>query len=235
MSAKETRDQIEAALEGLEGDKTGARKFMFEQDAARRAAAQERDEARAERDTLRKEITALRLREAEGRERLAALQRQLAGERAQHEQLRRRFDASQKRMPKWQKAGWVNEGTSLLFEYLIDKDRGREYVEEGSAAVLSGKIRLQDSNYVPPEKMSDPSQNLLCFTATRLNHSFGEDGNCYHDLKAWPDWCAYGIGLCVHYHQVADRLLRKYVPEYVPSEAVFPGANPGEEEEGQNG
>jgi hypothetical protein len=137
---------------------------------------------------------------------------------------------SQKRVPKWQEDGWANEGTSLLFEYLTKGDRGRGYVEEGAAAVLSGKIRLQDSNYVPPEKMGEPSQNLLCLTATRLNRSFGEDGDCYGDLDKWPHWCAFGIGLQVNYHQLADRLLRKYVPEYVPSEAVSPEANPEEDE-----
>jgi hypothetical protein len=222
MSAKEVRERIDAALEGLEGDATNARKFMHEQDAARRAALQERDAARAERDALGKEVTALRLHGAEARERLAALERQLAGERAQHEKLRRRFDAGRKRTPKWQKDGWANEGTALLFEYLSEKDRAREYVEEGAEAVMSGKIRLQDSNYVPPEKMGELSQNLLCLTATRFARSFGEDGNCYRDLKAWPDWCGFSLGLAVNYHQVADRLLRRYVPEYVPSEAVSP-------------
>jgi hypothetical protein len=138
MSAKETRDLIAAALEGVEGDTTNARKFMHEQAAGWLAAVQERDAARAERDALAKEVTALRLREAEGRDRLAALKRQLAGDRAQHEQLRRRFNASRKGMPKWQKDGWANEGTALLFEYLSKEDRVREYVEQGAELALSG-------------------------------------------------------------------------------------------------
>jgi hypothetical protein len=80
--------------------------------------------------------------------------------------------------------------------------------------------------------MSGLSQNLLCITTTRLNHSFGADGNCYRDLEAWPDWCGFSLGLCVNYHQLADRLLRRYVPEYVPSEAVSPKLHPEEDEQG---
>jgi hypothetical protein len=59
---------------------------------------------------------------------------------------------------------------------------------------------------------------VLGVTALGLDLSFGEDSGCYGDLGTWPDRVAFSAGRVVDYGDLADRLLRALVPEYVPGE-----------------
>jgi hypothetical protein len=162
-----------------------------------------------------------------------------------------------------QDGNWHNEATAMLWCYLnYDDDRIREYILQGAELAMSDRVRLAQASYLPePEDEPEPeegepknttppgeapapaaprkskyseSQNLLSLTATRLASSFGEDAKCYGNLETWPEFAAYNLGLEVNFHQLADRLLRKYVPEYVPSEATLP-EYPGADDDDGNG
>jgi hypothetical protein len=116
--------------------------------------------------------------------------------------------------------------TEELFRWLTEegrKDRVRDYVEKGAAAALKGRVRLKAASYLPEGEAASLSDNLRGLTATRLSRSFGEDAPSHvypteDDGFTWAGHAAFGLGMMVDYFALADRLLRRYVPEYVPSE-----------------
>jgi hypothetical protein len=109
--------------------------------------------------------------------------------------------------------------TDTLHRWLTDKGRvkqTRAYLEEGTQLILSGRVKLTESTkFGTNANLSESAQSV---TALRLTRSFGEEGNCYGDLETWPECAAYGLGLMVDYFALADKLLRQFVPEYVPGE-----------------
>jgi hypothetical protein len=109
--------------------------------------------------------------------------------------------------------------TETLHRWLTKEERAestREYVQEGAQLILSGRVKLTESSkFGTDPNLSESAQSAV---AMRLARSFGEEGNCYGDLETWPEVAAYGLGNMVDYFALADKLLRQYVPEYVPGE-----------------
>jgi hypothetical protein len=109
--------------------------------------------------------------------------------------------------------------TDELYSYLTATDRidrARDYVQEGAQLVLSGRVRLKDSTrFGDKANLSEQAQSV---TALRLTRSFGVDADCYGDLDTWPQHIACGLGMIVDYNDLADRLLQRLAPEYVPGE-----------------
>jgi hypothetical protein len=57
-------------------------------------------------------------------------------------------------------------------------------------------------------------------TALRLSRSFGEEApDERYDLATWAGFCAFGLSGLIDWHELADRLLRRFVPAYAPDEA----------------
>jgi hypothetical protein len=108
----------------------------------------------------------------------------------------------------------------------------RNYLEKGAAYILSGRVRLTESTRIPEGEQISSSDGLLSTTATRLSLSFGADAaEQMYPMDTWAGSVGYSIGVMVDYFALADRLLREYVPEYVPSEAHHPGLQTTGEDE----
>jgi hypothetical protein len=125
--------------------------------------------------------------------------------------------------------------TDRLYNWLTDpahRSRLEEYLDRGAAAALGRKVRLRKSSRIP--EGSDPtlSDNLLSLTAMRLARSFGEDASPeMYPSDTWAGQAGFALAMTIDYFALADRLLREFVPEYVPSEASGLGTGKDESEE----
>ncbi len=112
--------------------------------------------------------------------------------------------------------------TDFLFDWLTRPEndvRARDYLDAGAGAVLGGKVRLVASSRLPESLPPDVSQALLSVTATRLSNSFGPDApDSAYPEGTWAGYAGLRVGILVDYYALADRLLRRFVPEYVPVE-----------------
>src|SRR5262245_44319458 len=114
--------------------------------------------------------------------------------------------------------------TEQLFSWLTQEEQATDVEMSlgiGAGGILAGKVRLVKSTRIPEGAEATTSDGLLGLTAVRLARSFGEDapGHVYPE-GTWAGSVGYVMGLLVDYVALADRLLRKFVPEYVPSEAA---------------
>jgi hypothetical protein len=123
--------------------------------------------------------------------------------------------------------------TDELYEWLTkEKNEARtlQYIEESAALAMGGKIRQTGASYIPEGDKATLSDNIRGVAAIRLARSFGEDASDEtYDMKTWAGAAGYHLGLMVDYYVLADRLLRKFVVEYVGSEAH--SVEPEEDEE----
>jgi hypothetical protein len=112
--------------------------------------------------------------------------------------------------------------TDTLFKWLTDSDQegqARSYIEKGAGLALGKKVRLVESSRLPEAAEPSMSDSIMGVTATRLAHSFGEDAaDDMYPSGTWAGRAAFGLALFVDWHDLADQLLRRFVPEYVPSE-----------------
>jgi hypothetical protein len=124
--------------------------------------------------------------------------------------------------------------TNTLFDFLtsdLHERKTLEFLEEGAGLALGKRVRLTGEGVISGGEVTfrregegsfSVADNLLHVTRTRLAHSFAEDSPDAAEEGTWAANAAFACGIMVDYSALADRLLRKYVPEYVPPEVGGP-------------
>jgi hypothetical protein len=111
----------------------------------------------------------------------------------------------------------------MLYAWLTGADTQgemRRFLKMVARRVLAGELRLPKSARIPNVDKATPADTILGLTAVVLSRAYGEEAREeVYDLKTWVGTGAIQLGLMVDYDELANRLLRKHVPEYVPSEA----------------
>jgi hypothetical protein len=140
---------------------------------------------------------------------------------------------TEKRVTQWQADGWANEPTWLLFAHLTsDDDVARDQTAKMANHALTAGGEVEAKFKLPAGRGVNRSQVLLCAFARWLDKTYGMKAPLYDRVEGWLQLAALAVGSAVDYFQLADRLLRKYVVEYVPGEAVLPeDVDPGEDED----
>src|SRR5215471_8108707 len=97
------------------------------------------------------------------------------------------------------------------------------FVSEKLGVAYSGKVRLKSNSLLPPGTPITLSQTACSLLATGLASSFGEDiPEDRYDFETWEGSVAFSMALHISWDNLADRLLRKYAIDYVPSDVVLP-------------
>src|SRR5262245_4331815 len=102
--------------------------------------------------------------------------------------------------------------TEELYPWLLEHEPAMvEFLAEGAGLALTERVRLKGSTGV--------SHTMLSVTALRLRRSFGEEAAAeMYDLDTWAGSAGFAVGFLVDYEVLADKLLCRFVPEYVPRE-----------------
>jgi hypothetical protein len=102
-----------------------------------------------------------------------------------------------------------------------DAKKFRKHIEMAADEVLSGRAHLADMPSIPDGEPT-LSDKLRYWTAGRITYWFG----LHHE-----EYDAFFFAGLIDCDSLADRVLRRYVPEYVPSEA-HDTEDPFKEDEG---
>jgi hypothetical protein len=111
--------------------------------------------------------------------------------------------------------------TNLLFDWLTKPEneaKTRDFLNRGASPVLRKKVKLIPPSV--PEGADDVmSQTMLTVAAAMLSNSFGIDApDATYPMDSWAGTAALCLSFLIDFQSLADRLLSRYVPEYVPGE-----------------
>ena len=119
---------------------------------------------------------------------------------------------------------WTNSATVAAWIFLTNEQqtkKTKKWVEQKLRVAMSGRVKLMKSG---PIKFGPDGANLSrtarSILATGLSLSFGADApDEVYDTDTWAGNLACCVALTIDWDQLADRLLRHYTLEYVPSDA----------------
>jgi hypothetical protein len=105
--------------------------------------------------------------------------------------------------------------TDRMFDWLTSPEQeqqAREVVQDGAAMVARGLFQFRAA---PGGALLTDTESVQSMTGTLLSVSFGEDApDERSDVGTWPGFCALGLSALIDWDDLADRLLRRYVPSY---------------------
>jgi hypothetical protein len=100
------------------------------------------------------------------------------------------------------------------------------FVSDELGVAHAGKVRLKSSLLLPTGTPITLSQTACSLLATGLAASFGENApEERYDFETWEGSVAFSMALHISWDNLADRLLRKYAIDYVPSDVILPDAD----------